>query len=108
MMIDRGQHAVAVSADAQRLAGRRTMAHRPVHLFTAEHELDRPADQSGRQDAEDLRPGDEALGAEAAPQEGAANMDRLRGDAEEPRDTHLGQGAALAWRIDGHTIAIPL
>ena len=61
VMVDRGQHAIAVGADAQRLAGRRTMADRAVHLFTAQHELDRLADQPRRQDAEDLRPRDQAL-----------------------------------------------
>src|SRR5258708_36244279 len=106
-MIDCCQPAVAVGADTEPLAGGRTMAHRTVHVLAAQHELDRLADQSGRHDAEDLRPGDQALAAEAAAQEGAANMDLLRGDAEEPRDPPLSQGEALAWRIDGQRIAAP-
>jgi hypothetical protein len=57
VMIDCGQPAVTVGADAEPLAGGRTIAHRTVHLFAAQ-ELDRPADKSGRQDAEDQRPGD--------------------------------------------------
>ncbi len=106
-MIDRGQQAVAVDANAKCLAGRRTMAYRAVHLFTAQHEFDRSADQSGRHDAEDLRPGHQALGAEAASQKGAANVDLLRGDAEQPRDPSLGHGEGLARRIDRQHIAVP-
>ena len=83
VMADCGQPAVAVSTDAERLPGGRAMTYRTIHLFAAQHELDRPADQSGRHDAEDLRPEDQALGAEAAAQEGAANMDFFRRDAEE-------------------------
>ena len=107
VMIDRGQQAVAVGADAKPLAGGRAMADRAVHLFAAQHELDRPADQSSRHDAEDLRPGDQALGAEAAAEEGAADMNLLRGDAEQSRDPPLGHGEALARRIDRQRVAVP-
>src|SRR6202048_2063532 len=78
VMIDRGQQAVAVRPDAKPLAGGRTMAHRTVHVFTAQHELDRPPDQSGRQDAEDLRSRDQALRSEAASEKRAANMNLVR------------------------------
>src|SRR3982074_239446 len=98
-MIDRGQQAVAVGADAKPLAGGRTMAHRTVHVFTAQHELDRPADQPGRQDAKDLRSRNQAFRSEAATQEGAANMDLLRRDAEQSRDPSLGHGEALSPRL---------
>ena len=50
------------------------MAHRAIHLFTAQHEFDGPADQPGRQDAEQLRTGNKALGAEATAEEGAADQ----------------------------------
>src|SRR5260370_26951723 len=78
-MIDRGEQAGAVDANAKWLTRRRAMAYRAIHLFTAQHEFDRSADQSGRHDAEDLRPGHQALGAKAASQKGAANVDLLRG-----------------------------
>src|ERR1700716_4346069 len=78
VMIDRGQQAVAVGANAYPLAGGCTMADRAVHLVAAQHQLDRPADQPGRQDSEDLRSGGKALGAEAATEEGAADGALLR------------------------------
>ena len=47
VMIERGQRAIAVGAEAQGLARRRAMADRAVHLLAAQHELDRAADQRG-------------------------------------------------------------
>jgi hypothetical protein len=61
VMIDRGQQAVTVGANAKPLPGGRTMADGAIHVFAAQHELDRPADQSSRHDAEDLWPGDQAF-----------------------------------------------
>ncbi len=107
VMIDRRQKTVAIGADAKRLARARTMAHRSVHVFTAQHELHGLADQPGCQDAEHLRSLHEALGAEAAAQEGAADMDFLRRDAEQSRDPPLRHGEALARRIDRQRIAVP-
>ncbi len=55
VMIDRGEPARVVDAEAQFLARGGAMADRAVHVFTAQHQLDRPADQPRRQDAEHLR-----------------------------------------------------
>src|SRR5208283_4527953 len=60
-----------------------------------------------RHDAEDLWPGDQALGAEAATEERAANMYLLRRYAEESRDPPLGHSEALTRRIDGQRVAVP-
>ena len=106
-MIDRGEHAVAVDADAHGLAGRRAMADRAVHLLTAQHEFDRLADQPRRQDAEHLRSGDKTLGAETAAEEGAADMDIRRRNAEQSGDPHLRHRHALARRIDRQPVAVP-
>ncbi len=106
-MVEGRQHALAVHADAQRLPRRWSMADGPVHLVAAKHQLDRSADQPGRQNAEDLRPGDEALGAEPTAQKGAADVDVLRRDAEEPGDPCLRHGHALAGHIDGEPVAVP-
>ena len=52
-------------------------------------------------------PGDQALGAEAAAEERAADMDVLRRDAEQSGDPPLRHGEALARRIDRERIAVP-
>ena len=78
VMIDRGQQAVAVGANAKPLPGGRAVADGAIHVFAAQHELDRPADHSSRHDAEDLWPGDQAFRSEAATQEGAADMNLVR------------------------------
>src|SRR6202034_2514790 len=83
VMIDRGQQAVVVSANAKPLAGGRAMADGAIHVFTAQHQLDRPADQSSRHDAEYLWPGDQAFRSEAAAQEGAADVNLVRRNAEQ-------------------------
>src|SRR5437016_12236135 len=75
VMIDRGKRAIAGGADAQPLAARRTMPDRPVHVLTAQHELDRPSDQPRRQNAENLWSGNQPFRAEAAGGLRAANMD---------------------------------
>ena len=107
VMVDRRQRAVAVGAQAQRLPRRRAMADRAVHLLAAQHQLDRPADQPRRHDAENLRPGDQALGAEAAAEERAADMDVLRRDAEQAGDAALRHRQALARRVDRQPVAVP-
>ena len=107
VMIDRGQRAVAVGAHAQGLPRRRAMADRAVHLLAAQHQLDRPADQPRRHDAEHLRPRDEALGAEAAAEERTADVDVLRRDAEQSRDPPLRHDEALARRVDRERVAVP-
>ena len=49
----RSARASPSTADAKPSGGcRRTMTHRPVHMLTAQHQLDRPADHPGRQDTE--------------------------------------------------------
>ena len=77
VMVDGGEPVIAVHAHTQSLAGGRAMAHRAVHVFTAQHQLDRFADQLRRQDAEQLRSRDEAFRAEAAAEIGAADMNLL-------------------------------
>ena len=106
-MIERGQRAVAADAQAQPLARRRAMADRAVHLVAAQHQLDRPPDQPGGEDAQDLRPGDQALRAEAAAEERAADKDLLRRDAEQPGDAAARHHQALARRVDRQRIAVP-
>ena len=107
MVVDRRQRAVAVGAEAERLACRRSMADRAVHLFPAQHQLHRPPDQAGGQDAQHLRPRDHALGAEAATQEGAADQDILRRDPEQPGDPPHCPGQALARRVHQKTVTVP-
>jgi hypothetical protein len=106
-MIDRGQQSVAVDADAQPLAGGRAMAHRAVQVFTAQYELDRPADQPRRHDTENLRSRDQAFRAEAASEERAANMNLVRRDAKQSGDAALRHRESLARRIDRQRIAVP-
>src|SRR5437868_438501 len=77
-MIERSQNAIGISADAHALAGRRTMAHGAIHLFTAQHEFDRPADQPRCTNAEHLRPLEQTLRAKAATEIWTANMDLVR------------------------------
>src|SRR6267154_4963138 len=107
VVVDRGEPAIAVDADAKRLPGRRAVADRTVHMFTAQHELDRLADQPRRQDAKDLRSGNQSLGAEAAAEVRAADMDLVRRDAEQPRDPSLRHGETLARRVNRQAVAIP-
>ena len=76
------------------------MADRPVHLVAAQHQLDRPPDHPGGEDAQHLRPGDHALRAEAAAEEGAADMDLLRREAEQPGDAAARHLQALARHVD--------
>src|SRR6266699_3857244 len=83
VMIDRGKRAIAGGADAQPLAARRTKPDRPVHVLTAQHELDRPSDQPRRQNAENLWSGNQPFRAEAAAEIRAANMDLAGRDAEQ-------------------------
>ena len=107
MVVDRRQRALAVGAQAERLARRRSMADRAVHLFPAQHQLHRPPDQAGGQDAQHLRPGNHALGAEPAAQKRAADQDVLRRDPEQPGDPPLRPGQALARRVHQKTVTVP-
>ena len=107
VVVDRRQPALTVGGDAEALASRCAMAYGAIHLLAAQHQLDWPADQPGRQNAEQLRPGDEALGAEAAAEERAANMDIPWWHAEQSSDPRLGHGEALARRIDRQCVAVP-
>ncbi len=106
-MIERGQRAVLVGADPKGLPRRRPMSHRTKHLLATQHQLDRFTDHAGRHDAEHLRAGDHAFGAEAAAEERTADMDLVRGDPEQSRDAPLRQRKTLARRIDRQRIAIP-
>src|SRR4029434_2048511 len=94
-MIYGRQSPLIVHAEAQPLTRGRTMAHRAVHLLPAQHELDRPADQTCRQYAEDCWSGQQPLGAEASAKEGTANPDILWRQAEQPGDSRLRQSQSL-------------
>ena len=107
MVVDRRQRALAVGAQAERLARRRPMADRAVHLFAAQHQLHRPPDQAGGEDAQHLRPRNHALGTEAATQERAADQDVVRRDPEQPGNPPLRPGQALARRVDREAVAVP-
>ena len=107
VMVDRSQNAIGIGADAHPLAGSRTMAHGTIHLFTAQHEFDRPADQPCCKNAEHLRPLEQTFRAEAATEIWTANMDFVRRNAEQSRDPRLRHRHALARRIDRQRIAIP-
>ena len=68
-----------------------------VHLrlhteFSVVDGTNRAIHQLRGQDAQHLRPRQQALGAEAAAQEGTADMDILRRDAEQFRRAHLRHG----------------
>src|SRR5712675_215769 len=106
-MVERGERAVARHAEAQPLARGWTMADRPVHLVAAQHKLDRASHQPGGENAENLWPGDQALRAEAAAEERAANMDLFRRKAEEPGDAAASHFQSLARRVDRQRIAVP-
>ena len=94
-MIERGQAPSLSAPMPQPLPRRRTVADRAVHLLAAQHELDRPADQPRRHDAEDLRPGHQPLRAEAAAEERAADLDLVRRDAEQPGEPR--RASARPW-----------
>ncbi len=106
-MIERCQLAVIVGTDPQGLPRRRPMSHRTKHLLAPQHQLDRFTHQTGRHDAEHLRAGDHAFGAEAAAEEWTADMDFVRRDAEQSGEPPLRHGKTLARRIDRQRIAIP-
>src|SRR5215472_1672845 len=99
-MIERGQGAVPIGAETQGLPRRRAMPDRTEHLLAAQHELDRPARDAGRDGAENLRSGDEAFAAEPAAEERAANVNLVRRDAEHGGKTRPRHRETLARRID--------
>ena len=76
-MIEGGQSAVTIRAEAQGLPRQRAVPYWTEHLLAAQHKLDWPARDAGRDDAENLRSRVEAFTAEAAAQERAANVNRL-------------------------------
>src|ERR1700756_4574457 len=98
-MIDCDQLAVLVGAPAQGLPRRRPVADRTVHLLAPQHELDRLSNHAGREDAENLRSGDQAFAAEAAAEERAADVNVIRRDSEQAGKTPLRNGETLARRI---------
>ena len=106
-MIERGQLAAAVRAHAQGLPRRSPVSHRAVHLLAAQHQLDRLSHHTRGDDAENLRPGDEALGAEAAAEERTADVDLVGRDPEQFRDAPLRHDEALARRVDRERVAVP-
>ena len=76
------------------------MSHRTKHLLAAQHQLDRLSHHPGRHDAEYLRSGDRAFGAEAAAEERTSDVDFARSDPEKSREASLRHGKTLARGID--------
>ncbi len=64
-----GEAAFAVGADAQLLPGVAAMPDRAIHLCPGEHEFYRPAEHARSQYGQDLRTVEDRLRAEAATQE---------------------------------------
>src|SRR5271155_4591340 len=81
-MINSDQLAVLVGAQAQGLPRRRSVADRTVHLLPPQDELDRLSNHAGRDDAENLRSGDQALATETAAEKRAADVNVVRRDSE--------------------------
>src|SRR5262249_53462297 len=96
-----------VDTHAQALTSGRAMADGTVHLLAAEHELDGPINQARRHDAENLRSRDQALAAEAAAEERAADMNVCGWNAKQASDARLRQSKALAWRVNCEPVAVP-
>ena len=107
VVIDRCEMPVLVGAEAERLPGRRAMPDRAEHLLAPGDQLDRTADQAGGHDAQHLRRPDGALGAEAAAEERALNMDVGGVDAEQAGDPGLRHRHPLARRIEEQPVAVP-
>ena len=74
-VLDRGETAVRVGAHAQPLPARRAMADGTEHLLTPQHQFHRPPGQFRGEDAEHLRALEQALAAETAAEERAADVD---------------------------------
>ena len=106
-MIDRNQLAVLVGAQAQGLPRRRPVADRTVHLLAPQHELDRLPDHAGRDDAENLRSGDQAFAAETAAEKRAADVNVVRQYSEQARKTPLRNSETLGRRVDRKVVAVP-
>ena len=107
-MVDGGQLAGLVGTQCQSLPCRRPMAGGAIHLLAAQHELDRPADHTGRNDAKNLRTGDKSFGAKTTADEGAADVDLVRRHAEQTRQTALGHRQALGRRVDRECVTVPV
>ena len=99
-MIECCQLAAIVGTNPQGLSRRRPMSHRTKHLLAPQHQLDRFTHHAGCHDAENLRAGDHAFGAEAAAEERTADVDFVRRDAEESGEAPLRHGKTLARGID--------
>ena len=106
-MIDRRQRAVGIGAELHRLARGAAVADRAVHVLAAQHQLDRAAHQLGRHDAEDLRTGHQALGAESTAEERGAHVDVLRLETKQAGDAPLCDRHALARRVEEQRLAVP-
>src|SRR5215470_6781153 len=96
-----------VDTHAQALTSGRAMTDGTVHLLAAEHELDGPINHARGHDAENLRPRDQALAAEAAAEERAADMNVCGWNAKQASDARLRQSKALAWRVNCEPVAVP-
>ena len=83
------------------------MADRAVHLLAAQHQLDRPADQPRRQDAENLRPGQQPFEPNPPPRKGLRIWMFSGGMPNEPGRRPCGHGQALARRVDRQPVAVP-
>ena len=106
-MVDCSQRAVVIGTHPEALTGLGPVPHGPKHLLATEHQLDRLSHHPGRHDAENLWACDHALGTEAAAEEGTADVDFVRGDAEKSREASLRHGETLAGGIDGQRVAVP-
>ncbi len=84
------------------------MADRPEHLVARQRQLDRAAELAGGEDGQRVRPGHVRLGAEAAAEERAADMDVLRRNPEEPGIAHPRQHDRLVGRVERQAVAVPL
>src|SRR6266849_1873429 len=99
-VIKRCQLAVMIGTHTQGLPRWSPVSHGTEHLLPTEHQLDRPSHHAGRHDAENLRSGDQAFGAEAAAQERTADVDLVWGNPEKSGETPLRHGKTLARRVD--------
>jgi len=107
MMMQCGDAAVIVGADAQPLPGRAAMANRAVHLAARIHQLDRTVQHARRDDCKNLRAVCESFRAESATDERRTDQDILR------RNTEIGgidcatHDDRLIGNIQDHLVPVP-